>query len=105
MGGLIWPPDGTKWDSWEDDNPSQRAILIRAIRETPRLLDKCVVGARSWSDVIANLLKERDDWRVRNNFAARDQEWDRRDDITHREAVTALGSILQRIDDSRSGAA
>lgn len=105
MGGLIYPPEGTEFDSWADDNPSQRAILIRAIRETPRLLDKCVIRARSWSDVIARLLKERDDWRERNDRDARDEEWDRRDDLTHREAVQSLAGILQRIDDSRSGAA
>lgn len=62
-GGLIYPPAGSKWDSWDDDSPSQRAMLVRAIRETPRLLDRCVVGARSWSEVLTRLLRVRDEWR------------------------------------------
>src|SRR5687768_621697 len=63
MGGLIFPPNGTKWDSWEDDSPSQRAMIIRAIRETPALLERCVVGAKSWHHVIERLNGVRDEWR------------------------------------------
>jgi len=62
-GGLIYPPAGSKWDTWDDDSPSQRAMLIRAIRDTPRLLDRCVIGARSWSQVLDRLLRVRDEWR------------------------------------------
>ena len=53
--GWHYPPSGTRWDSWDDDAPSQRAILIRALRETPTLLAKCVKGAKSWSVVIDRL--------------------------------------------------
>lgn len=100
MGGIIYPPEGTKWDSWEDDNPTQRAILIRAIRESPRLLEKCIPGARSWSQVIERLLRARDDWRARLDLDAREAAWDS-EAPTHRESVMALGSILERIDASR----
>ena len=60
MAGIIYPPAGTRWDSWEDDSPSQRAILVRAMRETPALLRASILGAGSWSDVIRRVLAGRD---------------------------------------------
>lgn len=99
MGGIIYPPSGTKWDNWEDDSPSQRAIVIRAIRETPKLLDKCLVGAKSWNEVVGRLTRARDEWRDQQYLAERDA-LDRRDDPDHRESVMALSSILKRIGDS-----
>ena len=99
MGGIIFPPEGTKWDAWDDDAPSQRAILIRAIRETPKLLDRCIVGASSWYEVVARLTRARDEWRDQQHMTERDA-LDRRDDPDHRESVMALSSILKRIEDS-----
>lgn len=96
MGGIIYPPAGTKWDSWEDDSPSQRAMLIRAIRETPKLLDKCVVGAKSWHEVISRLTFARDGIRLEADEADRD-EYHRRDVADHREAVKSIAAILERI--------
>lgn len=100
MGGLIYPPNGTQWDSWEDDSPSQRAMLIRAIRETPRLLDHCLVGAKSWSQVIQRLTGARDEWRSDLDEKDRDEHY-RRDVTDHRESVMTLAAILNRIEDSR----
>jgi len=56
--GIVYPPDGTKFDQWDDAHPSQRAMLIRAIRETPDLLRWAIRGAKSpsWSVVIERLL-------------------------------------------------
>ena len=101
MGGLIYPPAGDRHDSWDDDNPSQRAILIRAIRETPRLLDKCLIGAPSWSVVIRRLMAERDEWREELDRKARDAEWQRRrENPTHREAAMSVKQILERMANS-----
>lgn len=100
MNGLVYPPSGSKWDAWDDDAPSQRAMLVRAIREAPKLLTTCIIGANSWETVIGRLLKARDDWRQRNAESARDEDW-ARDDADHQQAVMALGTILRRIDDSR----
>jgi hypothetical protein len=101
MGGLIYPPAGDAHDSWEDDSPSQRAILIRAIRETPRLLERCLTGAPSWSVVIERLLGKRDEWRAdidaKERHAATVELEER---IPHREAVQSLGAIVRRIGDS-----
>jgi hypothetical protein len=95
MGGLIYPPDGDKHDSWEDDSPSQRAILIRAVRETPKLLDRCVVGASSWYVVIDRLTKARDEWRDELNAKERAAERERRSwRQTNREAMTPVSDVL-----------
>jgi hypothetical protein len=99
-GGLIYPPDGTRYDSWEDDSPSQRAILIRAIRETPALLRRSIVGARSWGDVVARLVRGRDEIREDAALRDRDTEWRRRDELGPHEAILSLGAILGRIRDS-----
>lgn len=98
MRGILFPPAGTKWDSWEDDEPSQRAMLIRAIRETPKLLSSCIARSRSWSDVIRQLMAARDEWRTELNLEDRRRV---RDDATHGEAVMSIASILDRIEASR----
>lgn len=94
MGGLIYPPSGTRFDSWDDDSPSQRAILIRAIRETPRLLERCLIGAPSWSVVISRLTRARDDLRLDLERVPASEH------PTHHEAVMTLASILKRLGDS-----
>ena len=87
--GIIVPPDGTEWDSWSDDEPSQRAMLIRAIRETPALLSGAIrsPGVHSWAAVIAVLLRGRDERRAERG---REAAWRQRPDTTHEEAVAAL---------------
>lgn len=72
--GILFPPSGTKWDSWEDDSPSQRAMLIRAIRETPTLLAACIRSSRTWSEVIEHLISERDDLRATVRRQAEEDE-------------------------------
>jgi hypothetical protein len=99
-GGLIFPPDGTRWDSWEDDEPSQRAMLIRAIRETPELLEKSIIGAGSWGIVIGRLLKGRDDMREEVLLAEKDDTWRRQDEPTGPQALRRLGEIVGRIQES-----
>ncbi|CAN5769127.1 hypothetical protein BH23CHL8_BH23CHL8_26280 [soil metagenome] len=65
LAGIIYPPEGTEWDQWDEPAPSQRAILIRAIRETPGALRAAIAasGVRSWGDVIERLLSQRDTMR------------------------------------------
>lgn len=62
-GTILFPPEGGPFDSWEDDSPSQRAVLVRAMRETPELLRHSIRGARSWGQVIERLFLLRDRWR------------------------------------------
>ena len=102
MRGFPYPPSGSKWDAWDDDSPSQRAMLIRAIRETPALLSRCIARSRSWSEVIAQLTGARDSWRADVGLI---EEQDRHEHELaqpgHREAVMSLGAILGRLDVSR----
>ena len=99
MRGILYPPDGTRWDSWEDDDPSERAVLVRAIRETPELLRECIGRSRSWGEVIARLVRTRDRWRadLAEQEHRRPSDEDRPSD---REVVTSLRAIIGRIADS-----
>jgi hypothetical protein len=101
LGGIISPPEGTKWDSWEDAQPSQRAMLIRAIRETPQLLESCLPGAGWWSVVIERMLAVRDDWR--EEAALHEQEvrrWRAENEPRAREAMMSVGQVFARIAES-----
>lgn len=97
MRGMIYPPEGSKWDSWEDDEPSQRALLIRAVRDTPSLLSEAIGRSRTWGEVIAYVLRRRDMWREELDEKERRARLNR---PVHREAMQSLASILQRIEDS-----
>jgi predicted patatin/cPLA2 family phospholipase len=102
MKGMIFPPAGTKWDSWDDEDPTQRAILIRAIRETPKLLNDAIAKNKSWHDVIDYIMRKHETWRAelndRERLAQRDRE---EDEPTHKQAVQTIASILERIDHAR----
>jgi len=93
-GTILFPPEGSALDSWEDDFPSQRAVLVRAMRETPDLLRHSIRGARSWGQVIERLFAVRDRWRRINGI-------DPDGGVTHgpsrTEAVQSLREILGRI--------
>ena len=92
--GIIAPPEGTEWDQW-DDEPSQRAMLIRAIRETPALLSGAIrsPGVHSWAAVIAVLLRGRDERRTERDRDAAWQERGRTWEPTPQEAAMALTRI------------
>ena len=98
--GILFPPEGTKWDNWEDDEPSQRAILIRAIRETPELLRAAIIGAPSWGVVIRRLLRGRDQMRDDANLHDKDDAWARRDELQPRQALQTIAEILTKMRDS-----
>jgi hypothetical protein len=92
--GIIVPPEGGRFDSWVEDNPSQLAMLTRAIRETPDLLRQAVLSpnVHSWSSVIAVLLRERDRLREEADERARREEelWER---VKVRERDEALNAV------------
>lgn len=99
--GMIYPPEGTRFDSWGDDQPSQRAMLVRAIRESPTLLAAGVARSGTWGEVIRYVIARRDDWKEES------EEKDRRAARHHleerarsREGLMAVRDILQRVVDS-----
>jgi hypothetical protein len=98
--GIIFPPDGTAHDSWSDPRPSQRAMVIRAIRETPRLLRWALTrpGVQSWGDVIEKLLEGRDFMGIEGD--RREAEWDA---VKRTPAPVRIGDIVATISDSLGG--
>jgi len=101
MQGCIFPPAEDMFDSCDDREPSQRAVLVRALRETPELLRRCTRNAKTWSQVIDRLFAARDEWREDLN---RDEEqaWieSALTQLTHKESVMVLSRIIKRIGDS-----
>jgi hypothetical protein len=94
--GIIFPPSGSPDDPWSADSPSQRAILIRAIRETPRLLRRAIPGASSWSDVIGRLLTYRDLMAL--DADQRETDWTQTK--ARRGAMVPLSDMLGTVADS-----
>lgn len=97
--GIIFPPDGTKFDSWGDDSPSQRAMLVRMMREQPDALRVAIKRARraSWSSVIEDVLGVRDRLSEEAERDQRDDERIRAGEPTQRQAARTLRDILDLI--------
>ena len=99
-GGIIVPPKGTKWDQWDERDPSERAIIARAIRETPKLLREAIAapGPASWAKVVAIVCRARDDW---GEQADREEEWERQRRKEREpgidESMEVLSSVLGRV--------
>ena len=96
MRGMIYPPIGSRFDSWEDEEPSQRAMLVRAIRETPELLMHSIETSKSWGEVLTKILRARDEWRADLNQRQRELGYERDEPDAH-EATVLLKHILERI--------
>jgi hypothetical protein len=96
--GIIVPPKGDSYDSWDDDQPSERAQLIRAIRETPRALEAAIraPNVHSWSAVIAQLVRRREGI----NADLDREERLHRDEPTPQQATYRLREILDVIGQS-----
>lgn len=98
--GFIAAPVGSRTDQWDDDEPSERALLIRAIRETPALLAATIPTCRSWAQVIYRLIRAREQRREALDLELRDDDWRRRVEPGASEATQTVGAILRRIGDS-----
>lgn len=101
--GIAEPPEGTAFDSWSDDSPSQRAILIRAIRETPALLERAIRTAPrpTWVAVIGVLLRGRDDVARSIDADSREAQQHKQRELTPKQATYRLADILETIGGSR----
>lgn len=101
MKGIIHPPAGTKLDSWDDDDPSDRALLIRAIRETPNYLQQCIDKSKGWPEVVARVIRQRDETielrEADERFSRSKRE---RDELDHSGAAMTIAEIFGRIADS-----
>lgn len=95
--GIIAAPEGSIWDSWADEDPSQLALLTRAIRDTPDVLRSALrsPNVHSWSAVIAIVTRHRDD-RL-EDVERREREWVA---VKERRPMARIGSVMTTIADS-----
>ncbi len=98
--GFIYPPEGSRWDLWEDEEPSQRAIIYRAIEDTPRALTTAIGQSRSWFEVVRKLMADLERRREDADLAERELEWNSQYEPTPRQSTRLLADILGRIRDS-----
>ena len=101
LNGAIFPPAGSRWDSWDDDPPSQRAIIVRALRDTPELLRRCATGCPSWSVLVVRLMRAVTAWR--EEVAEREADFEREkraDREVSRTAMSHIADVMATIADS-----
>ena len=98
--GMIFPPSGTKHDDRDAENPSQRAIVYRALIDNPRELHKIIARCRSWNGVVASIIGLETRLRLDADDLERDVRFDKARDPDHIESAQALSSILNRIRES-----
>ncbi len=99
--GIIVPPKGTKWDQWDDERPSERAQIVRAMRETPRALEAAIKApnVRSWAAVIAQLVRRRET--VTDDVDHSERQWATTKRVEPRQATYRLAEIIDTIAGSR----
>lgn len=95
--GIIMPPSGTRWDQWDDDEPSERAMVSRAMRETPDALRRALrsPGVRSWAAAVAIVTRHRDT--LADDADRRERDWST---IRRGERPSSLGDVIAVIADS-----
>lgn len=98
--GMIFPPTGTRWDDWTDPMPTQFAIIARAHRDTPTTLLSTISVCRSWSQVVAKVIHDRDQRAEDADLEEREVAWEKASEITDRQAIERFGAIVARVRDS-----
>ncbi len=101
-GDIIAAPVGTRWDRWDVEGPTQRAIIARAMDETPELLKYAIraKGAPTWAKVVAFLVMGRDEIRGdirREEHHDRTQKAER---ATPSQDAYSVGQIMTILKDS-----
>lgn len=99
--GYIYPPAGTKHDDRDAGEPSQRAIVWRALEDNPTEVRRIVASSRSWSQVVDRIIGLEARLREDAGYRDRDAEYDRAERPTYTEAVTSIARILDRIEASQ----
>lgn len=96
--GMLYPPAGEAGDDCDDPHPSQRAIVYRALDNTPALLFGVIGRSSSWSEVSRELIHAIHASRTDAELAEIEQ--DRREETRRRNERTSapqrLGDIIRR---------
>lgn len=98
--GLIFPPNGSAHDDRDAENPTQRAIIWRALVDNPTELKRVMRTASSWSQVVDRIIGMESRLRLEAGDLERDAAWDRDHLPTHREAAMSIADIFKRIEES-----
>lgn len=99
--GFIFPPNGTEHDDRDANPPSQRAIIYRALVDNPTRLEVIVRRSNSWGEVVDGIIGLERRLGDEADELDRDTAWSRKDEPTHRQAVSSIADILGRIEASR----
>ena len=95
--GFIFPPDGTAHDDRDDEHPSQRAIVYRAIRDNPTRLATIVGRSRSWTQVVIGIISMESGLREDAALLEDDAAWERKDFPDRKAAAETIGAIMRRL--------
>jgi hypothetical protein len=97
--GMLFPPAGTRHDDIGDAHPSQRIIVYRAIDSTPERLMAAIGRARSWSDVVNELIRASNTDRTEAELAdIADEQRREAARFTERQAAPQrLADIMRRL--------
>jgi hypothetical protein len=98
--GMIYPPDGSKWDDREDETPSQRAIVYRAMEDTPHTLKSAIASSYSWSQVVRKVITDMETRREDADWTENRDAFRRETEPTPKQATASLAAIMSRIADS-----
>lgn len=98
--GMLYPPSGSAHDDRDAAEPSQRAIVWRALEDNPTELVAIIGRSSSWSGVVDRIIGMESRLRTDADYRERDAEWQREHEPDGREATASLAAILGRIGDS-----
>lgn len=99
--GFIYPPSGSPHDDRDAEQPSQRAIVYRALEDNPAELLAIIRRSSSWSGVVDRIIGMEQRLRADADYRERDAQWERDEAPQHREAVMSMAAILERLEASR----
>lgn len=95
--GMLYPPSGTRWDSREDESPSQRAIVYAALQDRPKGTLAIIGRSRSWSQVVRAIVADESRLREGADLAERDATREREHQPTRSQAIEAIRGVLGRL--------
>lgn len=98
--GYIYPPTGSEHDDRDAAEPSQRAIVWRALQDNPRELERIVGRSSSWSQVVDGIFGLEARLAAGATERERDDGWNRKDEPNARQAAQSLGGIVERVAES-----
>jgi hypothetical protein len=101
--GFIYPPSGSRHDDRDAAEPSQRAIIWRALEEQPTELYAIVGRSSSWFDVTDRIIGLEARLREDANYSEKDAALSKDEQPNEHESLQSLASIVGRIADSLPG--